>query len=459
MTESGLDTTDVGDSADSVAREDCVRCPLADDSPRFDSLTTDVQGRLRIGECPLASSIADRVRFESLLSELSSKFINLAADEVDSQIEAALRRVVEVLGIDRSGFGEVSADGSQLIVTHSWQLPDVPPAPTLDLHLMLPAYSAMIRQGKVVRVPDDLPADATAEREYCRQVGLKFNLTIPLVAMGSVVGGIGFSSFRGQKPLPDEFIPRLRLLGDIFTNALARKRTDEALRQQKHLIDESQTQLRRLAAKLLNAQEQERRRIAREMHDDWTQRLAVLGIEISKLEAHLAGSAPIARLFESIRSELVSLSEDVHGLSRQLHPAILDDLGLVEALRSECASFSRREEIAVHYEPDDLPQPISAEAALCVYRVAQESFRNIAKHSGSSDAWVLLRANGPELMMQIKDVGAGFDSRTCHTSPGLGLSSMAERVNLVRGRLTITSKPGEGTLVDVRVPLSESVTA
>jgi signal transduction histidine kinase len=106
-----------------------------------------------------------------------------------------------------------------------------------------------------------------------------------------------------------------------------------------------------------------------------------------------------------------------------------------------------------------LPQPISAEAALCVYRVAQESFRNIAKHSGSSDAWVLLRANGPELMMQIKDGGAGFDSRTCHTSPGLGLSSMAERVNLVRGRLTITSKPGEGTLVDVRVPLSESVTA
>jgi signal transduction histidine kinase len=259
--------------------------------------------------------------------------------------------------------------------------------------------------------------------------------------------------------LSDDIVPRLRLLGDIFTNALARKRADEALRNQKQLIHESQTQLKRLAAKLLSAQEQERRRIAREMHDDWTQRLAVLGIEISKLQAHLVASAPIARLFESIRSELVSLSEDVHGLSRQLHPAILDDLGLVEALRSECESFSRREEITIHYEPDELPQQISAEAALCVYRVAQESLRNIAKHSGASEAWVLLRASGQELMMQIKDGGAGFDSRTCHTGPGLGLSSMAERVNLVRGRLAITSRPGEGTLVDVRVPLSENVTA
>jgi signal transduction histidine kinase len=459
MIESQCDATDEVVSAKTIERAGSIRCPLPSDAPRFDSLSTSARRQLRDAGCPLAISIEDRVQFESLLSELSFKFVNLEADEVDSQIQSGLRRVVEVLGIDRSGFGEVLADGSQLIVTHSYQLPGVPPSPTVDLQVLFPAYAGMILQGKVVRVPDDLPADATAEREYCRQVGLVFNLTIPLIVMGSVVGGIGFSSFRSQRQLSDDIVPRLRLLGDIFTNALARKRADEALRNQKQLIHESQTQLKRLAAKLLSAQEQERRRIAREMHDDWTQRLAVLGIEISKLQAHLVASAPIARLFESIRSELVSLSEDVHGLSRQLHPAILDDLGLVEALRSECESFSRREEITIHYEPDELPQQISAEAALCVYRVAQESLRNIAKHSGASEAWVLLRASGQELMMQIKDGGAGFDSRTCHTGPGLGLSSMAERVNLVRGRLAITSRPGEGTLVDVRVPLSENVTA
>ena len=159
--------------------------------------------------CPLAPSFEERVQFESLLSELSSKFVNLAASEVDSQIESGLRRIVEFLGIDRSGFGEVSADGRQFIVTHSYQLPGVPPSPRLNLHSLFPTYAEMIRQAKVVRVPDDLPPEATAERDYCRQVGLQYNVTIPLTVMGSVVGGIGFASFRSNRRLPDELIPRL----------------------------------------------------------------------------------------------------------------------------------------------------------------------------------------------------------------------------------------------------------
>jgi signal transduction histidine kinase len=146
----------------------------------------------------------------------------------------------------------------------------------------------------------------------------------------------------------------------------------------------------------------------------------------------------------------------VHGLSRQLHPSILDDLGLVEALRSECASISRRDGIDVDYRPEKLPANLPKDIALCVYRVAQEALRNVAKHAEANEASVALIAAGPELLLRIQDKGAGFDPDSVRSQPGLGLSSMEERVNLVQGRFAITSAPHEGTTVEVLVPLPES---
>ncbi len=171
--------------------------------------------------------------------------------------------------------------------------------------------------------------------------------------MGSTVGGIGFSSFRSHRILPDELIPRLRLVGDIFTNALARKRADEALSAKEQLLRQAKDRLRQLNTKLLVSQEEERSRIAREMHDDWTQRLAILGINAAKLENQLDQKEVALPLVQTIRERLVSLAEDVHELSRQLHPSIIQDLGLAEALRSECASFTRREKITVDYVPGE----------------------------------------------------------------------------------------------------------
>src|SRR5207248_11697196 len=128
---------------------------------------------------------------------------------------------------------------------------------------------------------------------------------------------------------PEDLIQRLRLVGEIFTNALARKRADEALRAREQSLRQTRESHRELAARLLHAQEEERRRIAREMHDDWTQRLALLGIDIAKMEEQLGAPEKVLSLLRAMQEQLVSLSEDVHDLSRQLHPAILDDLGLV----------------------------------------------------------------------------------------------------------------------------------
>jgi signal transduction histidine kinase len=179
-----------------------------------------------------------------------------------------------------------------------------------------------------------------------------------------------------------------------------------------------------------------------------------------------------------MQGQLVALAEDVHALSRQLHPSILDDLGLVEALRSECASFTRREGIAVHYRPGEIATPLPRDIALCVYRVAQEALRNLAKHAAAREAWVTLAitpsptrgeggeglhpsalvgeglgVRGPELVLRVQDQGVGFDPAGLRSQPGLGLSSMEERVRLVGAELVVASAPGQGTTVEVRFPL------
>ncbi len=430
-----------------------ITCPLSALPARNDALTSSMYRTLEDAGCPLVTDVHHRLQFETLLTELSAKFVDVSASQVDSQIEWGLRRIVEFLGIDRCGLGQVSADRKQLLVTHSYQLPGIPPSVKLMLDSQFPTYARMVHQGLVIRLPDDMPPEAVQEREYLRQVGLKSNLTIPLMAMGTVVGGIGFSSFRSRLRLPDELIPRLRLMGDIFTNALARKRADEALSAKEQSLRRAKDGLRQLATKLIYSQEEERRRIAREMHDDWAQRLAILGIESAKLESCLDTQAVALPMLDTIRKQLVKLSEDVHDLSRQLHPSILDDLGLVEALRSECAGFSRREDVAVDYLPAKVPDNVSNDVALCVYRVAQEALRNIAKHAGVREASLILVATEDELVLRVQDHGVGFDLDNGRAQAGVGLSSMEERVGLVQGQFSITSTLGQGTIVEARVPL------
>jgi signal transduction histidine kinase len=408
--------------------------------------------------CPLTPALQERLRFETLLAKLSASFVNVPASQVDSQIESGLQQIVEFLRIDQGGMAEVLGDPKHLVNTHSYHTTGAAHV-RFVMDEALPWYTRTVYQGKIVRfraLPEDLPPEAVQEREQCIRVGLKAQVMIPLMVMDVVVGAIAFGSFRGHRDWPDDLVERLRLVGQIFSSALARKRADEALRDREHSLQRAQEGLRSLAAKLLHAQEEERRRIAREMHDDWTQRLAVLGIDAAKLEKHVGAPEKALPLLRTMREQLMSLSEDVHDLSRQLHPSILDDLGLVEALRSECAAFTRREGIGVDYRPEKMPASLPNDIALCVYRVAQEALRNVAKYARVKEATVTLVAVGPELSLRIQDRGAGFDPESVHSKRGLGLSSMAERMRLVQGKLSLTSAPGRGTTIEVRVPLPGS---
>ncbi len=397
----------------------------------------------------------ERLRFERLLTDLSAAFINVAADLVDAQIEQALERLVDFLGVERGNCGEISEGNQDILVTHSFVVPGYPTLPPLILKEDLPWYAEHVRRGEPMRferLPEDVPAEAVDERAYVVKIGMKSNLTIPLRAGGVVLGGLSFGAFREFRTWPDELVQRLQTVGEIFANALARKRADQDLRAREESLRRTQDELRLLAGRLLRAQEDECRRIAREMHDDWTQRLAVLAIDAAKLETQVDPSSNAHGQLQEMRGELVRLSEDVHALSRQLHPSILDDLGLVDALRSECASVARREGVAVAYRSDDVAGSLLKDVALCIYRVAQEALRNVVKHAGTDEANVSLIRSGRELILTVQDRGVGFDAADARSREGLGLSSMAERVRLVRGELAVDSQPGRGTTVTVRVP-------
>jgi signal transduction histidine kinase/ABC-type uncharacterized transport system substrate-binding protein len=208
-----------------------------------------------------------------------------------------------------------------------------------------------------------------------------------------------------------------------------------------------------LAGRLITAHEDERRRLARELHDDLTQRLARLAIDAGKIE-HSPPASNHAEPGRTMREELVHLSEDVHALSYRLHPSLLDDLGLVEALNAECDGFSRRESIQVEFKPRDIPREIPWETALCLFRVAQESLRNVARHSGASAAEVSLRKVDGGIEMAVHDNGTGFDPAHDRGRHSLGLASMKERVHLLGGELDIDSAPGRGTTVVAWVRLN-----
>lgn len=233
-----------------------------------------------------------------------------------------------------------------------------------------------------------------------------------------------------------------------------RKRAEEALLESEAAIRESRKALQDLAGKLLAAQEAERRRLAREMHDDLTQRLAVLAIEAGKLEVELeADGREAAEKLRHMKEQAVKLAADVHAISRQLHPSILDDLGLADAIEAECASVSQREGILVTYEPENVPEAVSKELGLCLYRITQEALRNIAKHARTQEGHVSLFARDGGIILRIQDNGIGFAPGKVRGKRGLGLASMEERARLVQAELSVRSQPGKGTVIEVRAPL------
>jgi signal transduction histidine kinase len=211
----------------------------------------------------------------------------------------------------------------------------------------------------------------------------------------------------------------------------------------------AELQARDLGGRIITAHEDERRRLARELHDDVTQRLASLAIDAARAESGAAAGAALHPIHEG----LVKLSEDVHALSYRLHPSVIEDLGLIAALRAECDRVARNEPLRVDLDSRDVPENLSHDTALCLFRIAQEALRNVGRHAKANVVAVsLLRENGG-IVLSVRDDGSGFDNSSNGDEPSLGLASMRERVRLLGGRLEIESARGRGTSVVAWVPL------
>lgn len=215
--------------------------------------------------------------------------------------------------------------------------------------------------------------------------------------------------------------------------------------------------LREVGGRLISAQEEERSRVARELHDDVNQRMAVLSIQLEQLQHDLPGPSDLSERFRKLQDQVQEISKDIHGLSYRLHPSKLDYLGLGAALRSLCAELQEGGKLHIEFQQAGVPPSLPQDVTLCVFRIAQEAIRNCVKHSGAQSVEVRLEKTNNEIHLLVSDNGCGFDPESELTRQGLGFVSMRERLRLVDGSIQIQSRPLRGTRVEVSVPLKPEV--
>jgi signal transduction histidine kinase len=283
--------------------------------------------------------------------------------------------------------------------------------------------------------PDDRDAYAAPETELTAQKPIYQSSFRVIRPDGSLI----WLEANGRVLFDDQG-KRQRIVG-MVADVTERKRAQQALSS--------------LSRRLIEAQEVERARIARELHDDLSQRMALLQIGLEQLARDTSGLSPKNRQeLRDMTKVCTEVSSSIHNLSHQLHPFKLDTLGLVASLRGFCNEFARQHNLHIHFVHRDIRGQVAKDVTLCLYRIVQEALRNVVKHSQAIEAKVDLSGRADQIELCISDSGVGFRLEDAKPETGLGLVSMRERLRLVGGRLSVKSKPYRGTQIRARVPLS-----
>jgi PAS domain S-box-containing protein len=247
--------------------------------------------------------------------------------------------------------------------------------------------------------------------------------------------------------LPDGATRWISSLGRVERDATGRPVRIRGTSREVTVRKRAELAVRNLSGRLLSAQEEERRRIARELHDNLGQQVSLLAIEIEQV-----AMTSVAGSLRQIGARTAEISSEIHNLSHRLHSVKLEALGLAVAVQGHCREL-RGQGLQVTSVVENVPGALSYEVALCLFRVVQEGLNNVIKHSGAGAAQVMLRGTNDALLLSIADSGRGFETDVSGRA-GLGLASIAERLRLIGGEVTIRSRPGRGTTIDARVPLA-----
>jgi PAS domain S-box-containing protein len=513
-----------------------------------------------------------RLEFETLISEVSARFINLPPGQIPAEIEGSLERVRLFLNVDRITLYDRFRPGMEFTALYyAVQQEGGLFFPTLT-EQQFPGWMNQLRGGDALLVEqmEQLPSEGVGEQEVIRR-GIKSFAVIPLKAEAAVLGLLVLANTGARRGWRQELVDQLRILGDIFYQAVLRKRAEEAAREsearfalaadnapillwmsgtdklctyfnkawldftgrtleqelgngwsegvhpedldrcysgyaqafearqefkleyrlRRHdaeyrwILDcgvpryspdtsfcgyigscvdisdlkLSQQEMEELSGRLIHAQEEERKRVARELHDDFGQRLVVLSMELAQHLSKPENPPQVETFLRQLSEKLKELSRAMNVTAHQLHSSHLEVLGLVSAVQGLCHEFSRQYGIEAVFSNSGMSFRISAEVALCLFRVVQEGLQNIAKHSGALSCRVEIKGSREGVHLCISDSGLGFDPAQFKLKPGLGFVSMRERLRLVGGSITVESQPSRGTRLDIRVPLAAMTTA
>ena len=257
-------------------------------------------------------------------------------------------------------------------------------------------------------------------------------------------------------PITDQEGNPLYLLG-ISEDITERKQVEEELLRNQEALRQQQMQLQDLTSKLIMAQEQERQRIARDLHDDFSQRMAALVLDVVAIEQQPSLRAEqLSDLLRPVRERLEQLSDDIHDLAYKLHPSLLEHAGLRAAVEDHLRDLMNRTALRVSFKAHHVPEALSLDHSTGLFRVLQESLQNVVKHAKATEVSVKLSGSSRGVGLSVTDNGTGFDAQeTSAHRQGLGLINMQERLRLLGGFLQIHAKPGDGTKVCAWIPLKE----
>lgn len=386
--------------------------------------------------------LAERLRFETVLADTSRTFTDVTGERVGLELQRWLGRIGLAAGARMVALMQFDPSGVRLDPIHYWRRTRPGNTPSI---IVGGTEIECIGRGVVVTRPlESLHLSASTL------------VLVPLAVGGRTWGALALET-SSATPF-GEGVPtaRLRVLGEVLANALARNRAAEELVARTQALTESHEEYRRLADRLIESQENERKRIARELHDDITQRLTLIGLEAGEIRLPQGEAAAVPRnAIERLTEQLSTLIGDVTRLSHRLHPSLLERIGLPAAVRALCRDLSGQQGLDVSFSEQDMPQGLPEAQSLAAYRVAQEALRNALKHSGARQVSVHLAVEDNTLALEVSDDGHGFDTARSWAEGGLGLLSMTERVQVLDGTLTVQSGSGSGTTVRVVLPLAE----